>query len=179
MKSKVITGLKKYILVIELPENTKFDVIADNSLWKDGVKFLTVKDEDFNFIEGNYTLLGKPDEIKEDDVKDLVETKQYGSHPFFCTLDYSYEGNTGFRPGFCADDGKQFRRSFNSALESEIYWLNPLGEKPKFEYDFPEDGPSNFMYESAVDDFDISSIKWKEAQEKTFDRNRTLIFVKN
>lgn len=144
MKSKVITGLKKDILVIELPENTKFDVIADNSLWKDGVKFLTGKDEDFNFIEGNYTLLGKPDEIKEEDVRSLVS-------------DFDAFENSKY----------YYLHGFWKLIESEIYWnVNPV---KLFDMD-------NLLKDKHITYDEIK--KFNEAELCTFDRKRTLIFVK-
>ena len=153
MKTKIITALKKEILLVEVED----DIIKTK-----------------NYVTDYFTLLGKPDEIKEEDVKDLVETKQYGSRPFFCTLDYSYEGNTEFRPGFCADDGKQFRRSFNSALEKEIYWVNPL--------QIPSSDDINWFRNQRDGDFSeryTRVFNWYDNQEKTFDKKRTLIFVKN
>jgi hypothetical protein len=56
-------------------------------------------------------------DISEIDAKNEgIETKPYGSHPFFCTIDYLSKKNpkTGFRPGYCADTGKQYRSSFTS-----------------------------------------------------------------
>lgn len=156
MKIKLISTLKKELLIVE----AKDEKIAWAMIFqKYGVKAVS-----------DYTLLGKPDEIKEEDVRELVEILWNGFR------NYSEDGSVGNYQRLVY---KTDLESFNSALESDIYWENPLGEKPKFEYDFPEDGPSDFMYESAVDDFDISSIKWNEAQEKTFDKNRTIIFVKN
>ena len=159
MKTKLISTLKKELLIIELPEETYYEVFKHGILFKDHLE------SEREFIEGTYTLLGSPDEIKEDDAKELVNLHESGYYK-----DYINGNNFFTLPS----------KSFISALVSEIYWdVNPMGEKPKFEYDFPEDGPSDSMYESAVDDFDLSSIKWNEAQQKTFDRNRTLIFVKN
>ena len=59
-------------------------------------------------------------DINEADAKqEGVEVKEYGSHPFFCTRDYSYKKNSnGFWPGFCADTGDQFSRSFKSLWRS-------------------------------------------------------------
>lgn len=56
-------------------------------------------------------------DISEADAKNEgVETKPYGSFPFFCTIDYLAKQNpkTGFRPGYCADTGKQYISSFTS-----------------------------------------------------------------
>lgn len=157
--------LKKDLLIVELPENTLLSVFPRLILICDR------ETNEYHHIKGSYIILGSPDEIKESDAIELAETLWNGFR------NYSEDGSVGNYQRLVY---KTALESFNSALESEIFWyVNPLGEKPKFEYDFPEDGPSDFMYESAVDDFDISSIKWNEAQEKTFDKKRVKIFVKN
>lgn len=156
MKTHTIKTPTAELLVVELPETgSTFDILT------------AINSE----IEG-YTLLGKPDEISEEDAKELVETKQYGSHPFFCTLDYRYKGKNkdGFNPGFCADDGYQFRRSLLSLIESEIYWENPLQSSP------PTD---DLTFYDSKEERKIAFEKWHEAEQKTFDRNRSLIFKKN
>lgn len=154
MKTKKITELKKEILVIETPLNVK-DVIfnkGDNSLtWETGHLIISGYDLD------GYTLLGKPDEIKEDDARELVEPPidKWGDDKFRF-LDYRYDGCYDL---FTATE------SLLSALESEIYWVNPLNNK------LDKSKPLIIQTEHLN--------KWKEAQEKTFNRNRTLIFVKN
>lgn len=147
MKSKIITGLKKEVLVIELPENGYWETYRDGTEIRD---FLT--DEKFVTY---YTLLGKPDEIKEDDVKNLVEQS------IFTSLYGHYVSGIDVNT-YCY---KTALESFNSALESEISWVNPLNNK------LDKSKPLIIQTEHLN--------KWKEAQEKTFDRKRTLIFVKN
>ena len=156
MKSKVITGLKKEVLVIELPENTKFDVLVNNPLWKDGIKFLTGTDDKFHFIKGSFTLLGKPDEIKDEYVKEFVDKVDLNYGKRWCAFENYIISGEHFSSALA---------SFHSALESEIYWVNPLNNK------LDKSKPLIIQTEHLN--------KWKEAQEKTFDRNRTLIFVNN
>ena len=155
MKTATTDLLKKELLLVELPEDTQFDVLVNNPFWKDGIKFLTGKDEKFHFIKGSYTLLGKPDEIREEDVEDLVEQSIHTG--LFAHYVKDIPVNT-----YCYKTAKE---SLLSALESEVYWENPLNNK------LDKSKPLIIQTEHLN--------KWKEAQEKTFDRNRTLIFVKN
>jgi hypothetical protein len=59
-------------------------------------------------------------DISEDDAKaEGIQTKAYGSHPYFCTRDYLSKTNSdGFWPGFCADTGDQYRSSFQTLWQS-------------------------------------------------------------
>ena len=156
MKTKVITGLKKEVLVIELPENGYYEEYRDGIEVRD---FLT----DEVLTLANYTLLGSPDEIKEEDVKDLVEkitTRQYK--------------NYGYVPHYFEYLLSTALESFNSALEKEILWKNPIK--------IPSSDDINWFRNQRDGDFSERYTRvfdWHEAQEKTFDRNRTLIFVKN
>lgn len=146
MKTKIISTLKKELLIIELPENGYYEEYRDGIEVRD---FLT--DEVLTLAD--YTLLGKPDEIKEEDARELVESPidKWGDDKFRF-LDYRYDGCYDL---FTATE------SLLSVLESEIYWdVNPIDIKGQ-----------TFSNEHEN--------KWQQAQEKTFDKNRTLIFVKN
>ncbi len=136
MKTKVITGLKKEVLVIELPEETYYEVFKHGILFKDHLE------SEREFIEGTYTLLGKPDEIKEEDVRSLVS-------------DFDAFENSKY----------YYLHGFWKLIEKEIYWVNP-----------------NRDIKSSVLDMTLGMWEIKkrflEAQEKTFDKNRTLIFIK-
>ena len=63
MKTITIKTLKKELLVIELPENGYYEEYRDGIEVRD---FFT----DEVLTLANYTILGSPDEIKEEDVKD-------------------------------------------------------------------------------------------------------------
>ena len=144
MKTKLISTLKKDLLIVEAKD--------DNIAWaivfqKYGAKAVA-----------DYTLLGKPDEIKEDDVLDLIE------RVFINYKDYSGKNRAFGSP----------INSFNSALESEIFWENPF-KKPD-NYDLWSKYGEYTQYGVGLT---TDSLKWHEAQEKTFDKKRTLIFVKN
>ena len=146
MRTKIITSLKKELLLVELLENGYYEEYCD------GIEvraFLT--DEVLTLT--NYTLLGKPDEIKEEDVAKFVHQSIHTN--LFAHYVKDIPVNT-----YCY---KTALDSFHSALESEIYWdVNPIPP-------FAKQG----------EEISVTYTKWNEAQEKTFDRNRALIFVKN
>ena len=165
MKTITIKTLKKELLVIELPTaETKISI----GLHCIGIKPPPIG-KDASDINGYYhiytemfhgfKLLGSPDEIKEEDVKDLVEkitTRQYK--------------NYGYVPHYFQYLLSTAIESFNSALEKEILWENPHGkEEPNKSY-FLDDKGSFLRQEKK---------QWHKAQEKTFDKKRTLIFFKN
>ena len=150
MKTKIITGLKKEVLVIELPENGYWETYRDGTEIRD---FLT----DEKFVT-DYTLLGKPDEIKEDDVSEFVKQS------IFTSLYGHYVSGIDVNT-YCY---KTALDSFHSALESEIYWnVNPV---KLFDMD-------NLLKAKHIAYDEIK--KFNEAELCTFDRNRTLIFVKD
>lgn len=155
MKQKIITTLKKNILIVELPENTQYDILINSPIWKDGIKFLTGTEEKFHFIKGSYTLLGSPTEIKEDDAKELVNLHESGYYK-----DYINGNNFFTLPS----------KSLLSAIETVIFWnVNPI--------DNPDDvtglgSPFDCLFNNEMK-------QWHEAQEKTFDRNRSIILFKN
>ena len=151
--------LKKNVLIVDVPELTDYEV------FKHGIYF-NLENGDRDFIEGNFTFLCKGEELTEDRIRqsNIIETKPYGSKPFFCTLDYTLKGinKQGFNPGFCAPNGKQYTNSFLSAISAQNYHrlVNSRGEtKP---ISFEED--------------DMMVQLWKEAESKTFNPEKTLIF---
>lgn len=127
--------LKKEILIVEIA--TGLSQIRKNTL--------SVLKHD------GYILLGSPDEIREDDARELVEETEMGVKLNSKKYKYrAYDSQLGYATA---------TESLLSAIESEIYWENPI---PPF----------------AKQGEEISA-KWYEAESRTFDRNRTLIFVKN
>lgn len=156
MKTKIISTLKKELLVIELPEETYFEAFKHGILFKDHLE------AEREFIEGSYTLLGSHEEIKEEDVKDLVEqsifTSLYGNYVSGIDVNtYCYKNTI---------------ESFHSALESEIYWnVNPISKQLCFIGNVSEIDKQIALQKQKR--------RFEEAQEKTFDKSRTLIFVKN
>ena len=159
MKTKIITSLKKELLIIELPEETYFEVFKHGILFKDHLE------AEREFVEGSYTLLGSPDEIKEDEAKELVEGTEMGVKLNSKKYKYrAYDSQLGYATA---------TESLLSALESEIYWnVNPFGLiMPNEHIDTKRKSwiqPKNHLIK-----------KWKQAQEKTFDKKRVKMFVKN
>ena len=148
--------LKKELLIIELPENGYYKKYRDGIEVRD---FLT----DEVLTLANYTLLGSPDEIKEEDVKDLVEkitTRQYK--------------NYGYVPHYFGYLLSTALESFFSAIESEIYWENPYGKEP-----IENLQSSTFGGEKTIIHRNQMNILWNEAESRTFDKKRVKMFVKN
>ena len=179
MKTKIISKLKKEILVIETPLNVK-DVIfnkGDNSLtWE--TEHLIISGYDLD----GYTLLGKPDEIKEEDAKAFVDKTIPNGFtgsptPYKWYRDYTEPINSDLDYPFL-----NATESILSALESEIYWnVNPLGTEPNhIDYKFEKyKGEYHFKSESHKSRYGNAYEKWQQAEFDTFNKNRTLIFVKN
>ena len=151
--------LKKDLLIVELPENGYYEVFKHGILFKDHLE------SEREFIEGSYTLLGSPNEIKEEDAMELVES-------------WESVAKDGTRVYQNYKDGIPKKRtaleSFNSALEKEILWENPYGKEP-----IENLQSSTFGGEKTIIHRNPMNILWHEAESRTFDRNRILIFVKN
>lgn len=145
MKTKLITTLKKELLIIE----AKNESIAWAMIFNEWGSKEVLK----------WTLLGKADEIKEEDVSEFVEQS------IFTSLYGHYVKDIPVNT-YCYRNALE---SFNSALESEIYWINPVSLERADHY------------RKAGNEFSYNGIMkcWNKAQEKTFDKKRTLIFVKN
>ena len=149
--------LKKDLLIVELLENGYYEVFKHGILFKDHLE------SEREFVEGSYAILGSPDEIKDEDVKDLVEkitTRQYK--------------NYGYVPHYFQYLLSTALESFNSALEKEILWENPYGKEP-----IENLQSSTFGGEKTIIHRNQMNILWNEAESRTFERNRTLILVKN
>ena len=159
MKKRLIKTLKNEILVIELPEETYFEVFKHGILFKDHLE------AEREFIEGSYTLLGSPDEIKEEDVKDLVKqslhTNLFAHYVSGINPPNIYQYKTALE-------------SFNSAIESEILWENPYGKEP-----IENLQSSTFGGEKTIIHRNQMNILWHEAESRTFDKKRVKMFVKN
>lgn len=146
--------LKKDLLIVELPENGYYEE------YRDGIEvreFLT--NEVLTLVD--YTLLGSPDEIKEDDVVDLVE--KIGK----CKFTWKSYNIDGYAYATAL-------KSFHSALEKEILWENPIK--------IPSSDDINWFRNQRDGDFSeryTRVLDWHEAQEKTFDKKRVKMFVKN
>ena len=148
--------LKKELLIVELPENGYYEEYRDGIEVRD---FLT----DEVLTLANYTLLGSPDEIKDEDVKDLVGEGFNISANKKVFNDYNDDCNC-FKTAI---------ESFHSALEKEILWENPYGKEP-----IENLQSSTFGGEKTIIHRNQMNILWNEAESRTFDRNRSIISVK-
>ena len=156
MKTKLISTLKKDLLIIELPK------------WYKSFNYqkplLEVRGDEPNLAEflslGRYELLGKPYEIKEEDAEELVE---------IFDLSYYVNYNHPTRGAYTLTATE----SLLSALESEIYWENPYGKEQ-----IENLQSSTFGGEKTIIHRNPMNILWHEAETRTFDRNRSIILVK-
>lgn len=141
--------LKKDLLIVELPEGSYPEATS---------RLLAINNPDgsIKIFKGSFCLLGSFDEIKEEYLLDLVETFNNGAFRDYKELFFAPDMETD-KIYLTASE------SFNSAIETVVLWENPYAEPDKF-----IDGFDNPCYEW-----------WNEAESRTFDRNRTLIFIKN
>ena len=142
--------LKKEILIVEIA--TGLSQIRKNTL--------SVLKHD------GYTLLGSPDEIKEEDARGLVEETEMGVKLNSKKYKYrAYDSQLGYATA---------TESLLSALESEIYWENPYGKEQ-----IENLQSSTFGGEKTIIHRNPMNILWHEAESRTFDRKRVKMFVKN
>jgi len=108
MKTKTIKLLKKEVLVIEYSPAIDFYEINPRML------AFNMINGSIKIFKGNFTFLGRLNEITEDDVRDLVNIEpQWEENETFRVI-----GNATFSA----------LKPFNSAIEKEIYWENPLND---------------------------------------------------
>ena len=152
--------LKKELLIIELPEETYYEV------FKHGIYFKDHLNADRGFIEGSYTLLGSPDEIKEENARELVEETEMGVKLNSKKYKYrAYDSQLGYATA---------TESLLSALEKEILWENPYAKEP-----IENLQSSTFGGEKTIIHRNPMNILWNEAESRTFDKKRVKILVKN
>lgn len=169
MKSYVIKTAKAELLIVEMPRVYDYELTKEGLFVKDYGSHLS------DYIEGSYSLLGKPDRISEEDADDLVEKEtfcHFNGKEYTIYRNYEEERSRGINWMVkTREPHKTAKESMLSLLSSEIYWENPYREKV-----FANMGISASMVRAA--NREIYSEKWHEAEQKTFDRNRSLIFKK-
>ena len=140
------------VLIIELPEGSYLEITS---------RLLAINHSDgsIKIFKGFYTLLGKPDDIRGEDAKEIVGELYCDNH--WCEdgkihQDYGVYVNCEV----CEDIHV---KELLSAIETVVLWENPYAEPDKF-----IDGFDNPCYEW-----------WQDAELRTFDRNRSIILVKN
>ena len=155
--------LNRDLLVVELPEKYNMDYTYYREDDETEIAFYLGDDcVQLKLFKGSYALLGKVDEIREEDAAVLVEwgDADPSGDRFMIGYRSYFDGYKDDVPQFTSKTAKE---SLLSLLESEIYWENPYAEPDKC-----INGIDNPCYEW-----------WHEAQSRTFDKSRTLIFFKN
>lgn len=159
MKRHVIKTAKVELLIVEMPRAYDFDI-------RDGEIYIyDHESKEKESIGGSYSLVGEPDRISEEDAKELVKMGSYIS------TFWNYKTNDNHK----SNQLRTAKESLLSLLESEIYWKNPLGIKEPIE-NFQSStfgGEKTILYRNPM------NVLWHEAEQKTFDKSRSLIFKKN
>ena len=153
--------LKKYVLIVEIPR------LADYEFINRECKYLKVGKEEIKLNASTldkFEVLCKGSELTEEIASELVdETIMYEKHKVKC---YRYRS---YREGFVAFDNSI--ESFISAVESKgFYWLKHNVRNFSL-YD-----PRSKTGCHDLEEEDIVTKQWQEAEEKTF--KNPLIFVK-
>ena len=165
MKQIKIKGLlKKDLLVVELPEGARdFKLFAD--LGRPYISYFHGKCETGRYyFDGDcWEFLGKVDEIRDEDAAELVQSwksvAQDGTSVYENYLD-------------SIPKKRSATESLLSAIETVVFWKNPI-PVPEIQGGYDEFGNSH----GGLDDNWIS--EYESHESRTFDRTRTLIFVKN
>lgn len=141
MKTHTIKTPTAELIIVEPSQSWGLKVGEEALLIYDHTKKVFGKTHTF---KGSYTLLGKPDEIAENEKWDVYKP---------------YKGSM---------EKETTKESLLSFLDSEIYWdVNPI-KHPK-DYSLAHQSLNWYAEQEK---------KFIEAEQKTFDRSRTLIFVK-
>lgn len=169
MKTHTIKTPTAELMIVELPKDSTFRelfgvIVADEN-----------NSPNYHLIEykfSDYTLLGKPDEISEDDAMKLVELGDANPSGDRFVLGYRsyFEGYEDDVPQFTC---KTATESLLSAIESVIFWnVNP------YPYPSPYDPRSKTGRFEHGEELEKAEKNYNEAQEKTFDHSRSIILVK-
>ena len=153
--------LKKDVLIVEIPRLADYEFINKES------KYLKIGNEEIKLNASTldkFEFLCKGSELTEEIASELVdETIMYEKHKVKC---YRYRS---YIEGFVAFDNA--KESFISAVESKgFYWLKHNVRNFSL-YD-----PRSKTGCHDLEEEDIITKQWKEAEEKTF--KNPLIFVK-
>lgn len=159
MKQHAISGLKKKLLIVELPE--------DGSILRIKKGTLTVETENENLdtvdylLLDNCSLIGKLTDITEEQFFELMNSS------FYKDVDNLFPGKMLYKNYLNNLWFNTAKESFFSKMEVEgICFENKLGEFPTKENTGLEYG---MEYISKV-------ASWEEAQEEVWDKDRTWVF---
>ncbi len=149
MKTLEIIGvLKKDGMLVELEEN--------GSIYDDMTSF--------RLLTKGYEVLGMVNDLTEEICEPLVH-KFNILHTF-----YKNYGIKSSRDSLIDDSFISPLESFHSALETKVYWENPIPEPP---FTIGEKGTKIYSVGSKY------IIEYKNAQSRTFDKERTAVLVKS
>ena len=166
MKQQIIE-LKKKLLLVELPECyvvvSVFPPKRTLTTWNENGQYITEK-LDFDVDE-----IGKLTDITESQYQQWVDKFNNGAYR-------NYKDEYPFYPDFDTDNFYlTAKESFFSKLQAdEIYFENPLGEKPVLDKESLWGNPEQDTQVFAALNYQID--KWEEAESKLWGINRCWIF---
>lgn len=171
MKEIKTNGIE--VLFAEVPEDVKsWDIevftIRDDSYIRTWSK--SGHDSLIDLPQGQYQILGKSTELSEEQMKEICEEcdrskmnlRPYQSTPY---KNYLSDGSSSF-----SGDDTWFKwnvqESYLSLLEANGIVDRCNIQKPEFNYEFGEDGPTDSQLLSAEIHFEESFRQWQESQSK-------------
>ena len=169
MKQQIIE-FKKKLLLIELPEGAKDIHINEFYFFNTRLSYQTETSLHFietkeRLLEDKIKLIGKLTDITESQCEQWVEA--------YTSLENRFRNYT--TPAYIEFLMKTAKESFFSKLQAdEIYFENPLGEKPVLDKGSLWGSPEQDTQAFAALNYQID--KWEEAESKVWDINRCWIF---
>lgn len=153
-------NLKKRLLIVEVDN-------CDITIDKDGIHFYFLRSSK-KFIPGNFHQICKGSELTEEIAIELVPQKMNVFIPQF----WNYKDR---------EDLFYAKESVISAIQAQGYYWgeNPLGKKPELtdnQYDKEREFIENNTGELVFGDHYADWSMWNEAESKTFNPEKTLIF---
>lgn len=153
---KLIETNGQTIAIVEVPEDATLIQITQNASWRNLSYKINNKPHPFEYThiklpDGQYQILGKSTELNGDHIVEckIIDRK----------IEYRNYRNGKFNLG-------NPNESYLSLLEANGIVDRNLIEKPEFNYEFGEDGPTDSQLLSAEIHFDESFKQWQEAQSK-------------
>lgn len=162
MKQQIIE-LKKKLLLVELPKGyvvvSVFPPKRTLTIWNENGQYITEK-LDFDVDE-----IGKLTDITESQFVEWVEA--------YTSLENRFRNYTA--PAYIEFLMKTAKESFFSKLQAdEIYFENPLGEKPVLDKESLWGSPEQDTQAFAALNYQID--KWEEAESKIWQLSQTYLF---
>lgn len=152
-------------LFVEVPKDAELIGRMDDDFWS-----YSSKSQGWGKfpLKGNWQLIAPLSEMNEELWKGVVDEKPTLINEDLTKSYYfrNYLYNNIQAPHIWKKSATESAESLLKSLD--IMVVNPCGEKPKFLYEFGENGPTELQFESAYDDFDFRSIQWQQAEQKLF-----------